>query len=115
MEQKLQKIYISCQFIDWARFMGSSLSNLVNNLPEKIYRIKCKYGHDNKKRETCGIKYKYYNCFLESIILKDGLKGYKCLCCNKNYQHKFDKNLKEQLFNTFKISNYDSNKFIFLL
>ena len=31
------------------RFMASSLSNLVNNLSEEIHRIKCKYGHDDKK------------------------------------------------------------------
>ena len=29
------------QFIDSARFMASSLSNLVNNLPEGIHKIKC--------------------------------------------------------------------------
>ena len=46
--------YIS-QFIDSARFMVSSLSNLVNNL--RIHRIKYKYGHDDKKCENCGIKY----------------------------------------------------------
>ena len=37
------------QFIDNARFMASSLSNLLNNLSEGIHRNKCKYGHDNKK------------------------------------------------------------------
>ena len=41
------------QFIDRARFMPSSLSNLVNNLSEGTHRIKCKYGHDDKKCETC--------------------------------------------------------------
>ena len=35
------------QFIDSAKFMASSLSNLVNNLSEGIQRIKCKYGHDD--------------------------------------------------------------------
>ena len=40
---------------------------------------------------------------------------YKCLCCNKNYQHKFDEKLKERFINTFKISNHDNNKFISLL
>ena len=40
------------QFIDSARFMGSSLSNLVNNIAERIHKIKCKYGHDNKTSET---------------------------------------------------------------
>ena len=35
--------------------------------------------------------------------------------CNKNYQNKFDKKLKEQFFNTYKFSNHDNNKFILLL
>ena len=46
------------QFIDSARFMASSLSNLYNNLSEGIRKIKCKHGHDDKKCEVCGIKYK---------------------------------------------------------
>ena len=33
------------QFVDRARFMASSLSNLVNNFSEKIHKTKCKYGH----------------------------------------------------------------------
>ena len=37
------------QFIDSARFMTSSLSNVIDNLPERIHKIKCKYRHDNKK------------------------------------------------------------------
>ena len=39
--------------------MANSLSNLVNNLSEEIHRIKCKYKHDDKKFETCGINNKY--------------------------------------------------------
>ena len=35
------------QFTDSARFMGSSLSNLVNNLSEGIHEINCKFGNDN--------------------------------------------------------------------
>ena len=66
--------------------MASSLSNLVNNLFEGIRRIKCKFGHDDKKCETYEIKYKYCDCFLEYINFKDDLIEYKCLCCNKNYQ-----------------------------
>ena len=34
------------------RIMASSLPNLVNNLAEGIHKIKCKYGHDDKKCET---------------------------------------------------------------
>ena len=65
--------------------MACSLSNLANNLPEGIQKIKCKYGHDDKKSETCRIKYKYCACFLEYTNFKDNLIEYKCLCCNKNY------------------------------
>ena len=45
--------------------MASSLSSLVKNLSEGVNKIKFKYGHDNKKCETCRIKYKYCDCFLE--------------------------------------------------
>ena len=62
--------------------MASSLSNLANNLSEGLHRIKCKLGYDNKKCETCGIKYCY--CFLEYKNFKDDLIKYKCLCCNKS-------------------------------
>ena len=37
------------------------------------------------------------------------------MCCNKNYQHKFDEKLKKGFFNSYKFSNHDNNKFILLL
>ena len=92
--------------------MASSLSNLVNNLPEELHRIKCKLGHDDAKCETCGITFKYCDCFLEYT---NNLMEYKCLCCNTNYQHNFAENLKELFFNTYKFSNHNINKFILLL
>ena len=98
-------------FIDSARFMASSLSNPVNNLSDGIHKIKCKFGHDDKKCETCGIKYKYCNCFLEYINSKYDLIEYKYLCCNKNYKHKFNEELKERFFNTYIFSNHNNNKF----
>ena len=101
------------QFIDSARFMASYLSNLVNNLSEEI--MKCQFGHDDKKCETCGIKYKYCDCFLEYANFRDDLIDFKCFCCNKNYQYKFDEKLKEWFVNTYKFSNPDNNKFILLL
>ena len=53
---ELQKnIFYILQFFDSARFMASSLSNLVNNFSEGIHKIKCKPAHKNKKCETCGI------------------------------------------------------------
>ena len=90
MEKKFQKnISYILQFIDSVKFMVSSLPSLVNNLSEGIHEIKCKLGHDDKKCETCGIKYKYCNRVLECTNVKDDLTEYKCLCCNKNNQRKF--------------------------
>ena len=68
-EQNAKNISYMLQFIDNPRFMTSSLSSLVNNLSEGIYRIK--FEHDDKKCETWVIKCKYCGCFLEcTYILK---------------------------------------------
>ena len=82
--------------------MASSLSNLVNNLSEGFHRIKCKLGHGDKKYETCRIKYKHCDCFLEYTNFKDDLIEDKWLSCKKIYRRKFDKKLKERFFNTYK-------------
>ena len=50
--------------------MVSSLSNLADNLAEEIFRIRCKYGRDNKKCEPCGFKCKDCQCCLEYKIFK---------------------------------------------
>ena len=102
-------------FIDSARFMASSLSNLVKNLSEWVHRIKCKFGHGNKKIETCGVEYNYCDCFFEYINFEDDLIEYKWLYSNKNYQLRFDEKLKEQFFNTSKFSKHNNNQFILLL
>ena len=57
--------------------MASSFSNNVNNLVEWIHKIKCKNEHVIKKCETCRIKYKYCNCFLEKTNFKNKLIEYK--------------------------------------
>ena len=113
-EEITKNICYILQFIDSARFMASSISNFVNNLSEGIIIIKCKFGHGDKRCETYGTKYKYCDCFLEYTNFKDDLIEYKCLCCNKNYQRKFDENLKEEFFNTYLFSNNDNNKFMLL-
>ena len=55
--------------------------------------------------------------FLNTQILK--IKGnlikYKCLCSSKNFQHKLDKKLNKRIFNTYKFSNHNNNKFTLLL
>ena len=66
--------------------MASTLSNLVNNIYfEEIHRAKCKYGHDDKRCETCGTKYKYCDCFLKYTNFKNDLIKHKCLCFDKKY------------------------------
>ena len=66
MDKKITKnLSHILQFIDSARVMPSSLLNLVNNLSEGLHRIKCKSRYNDKKCETCGIKYKCCDCFLE--------------------------------------------------
>ena len=95
--------------------MACSLSNLVNNLAKGIHKSKCEYGDNDKKCETYRIKYKDCNCFFKNTNFKDNLIEHKCLCCNKNYQEKFDENLKERFFNTYTFSSHGINNFISLL
>ena len=58
------------QFIDSARFMASSLSNLVNIHSEAIHKIKRKHGHKDKKYLTYGINISIVTVFLNTQILK---------------------------------------------
>ena len=59
--------------------MASSLSNLANNISEGIQKVKCKYGHDDKKCETWEVTYEVCNCFLKYTNFKDDLIECKCL------------------------------------
>ena len=56
--------------IDSARFMGSSLSNFVNNLYEGIHKSKCKYGHYDKNVKLLELHTKYATVFLNIRTLK---------------------------------------------
>ena len=87
------------KFIDNARFMASSLSNLVDNFAERIHKI----------------KYKVCACFLEYESVKDNLRKYKSTPCNKDYSNNLDEEFKKRFKNTFKFFNNDVNKFILLL
>ena len=82
-EEITKTISYRLQFIDSATFIASSLSNLLNNVSERSHKIKCKYGHENEKCETCRIKYKYCDCFLEFTKFQDDSIEYKYSCCNK--------------------------------
>ena len=87
------------KFTNSARFMATSLSNLVYNVTDGIHKFKCKY---------CDL-------FLEYESVKDNLIKYKCFSCKKYYSNNLDENLKKRFKNTFKFSDNDINKFILLL
>ena len=67
------------KFIDSANFLGSQLSNLVDNLAEGIHKIKSK---------DC-------DCFRQYESVKDNLIKYKCLSFNNGYSNKVDEELKK--------------------
>ena len=50
---------------------ASSSSNIVNNLSKEIHEIKCRYGDDDKKCETCRITYDECDCIFEYANFKD--------------------------------------------
>ena len=56
-------MYYKIKFIDSARFMATSLSNLADSLTEEIHKITC---------QDC-------ECFFEYECVKDNLIKYKCL------------------------------------
>ena len=82
---------------------------------EGTHRIKCKYRHNDKNVRLVELDLSIATVFFECINFKGDLIEYKCLCCNKNHQHKFNGKFKERFLNTYKCSNHNNNKFILLL
>ena len=80
-KESVPTISYKTKYIDSARFMATSLSNLVDNLTEGIHKIKCK---------DC-------DWFLKYERVKNNLIKSKCLSCNKDYSNKIDKELKSFL------------------
>ena len=54
--------------------MTTSFANIVNNLSERINKIKCKYKHDDKNCKTCRkhaeLNRKFATVFLNTKRLK---------------------------------------------
>ena len=69
-EEFIKNISYKLQVIDSAKFMASSLSNLVNNLSEEVDRIKWKFEHEDKKCEICGINLSLATVFLNTQTLR---------------------------------------------
>ena len=65
-------ITVYCQHKIYGKFIIKS----CQNLSEGIHRIKCKFEKDDKKCETGGIKCKYQEYHVYSIVItNDGLIG----------------------------------------
>ena len=94
MKTKLLKPYYKLQFIDTARFMAIPLLDLVDNHAEGTY---CKNECDNKSGKMCEMKYKDCKFCLEYTDVRNDLILDKCLCCNRNYQKKFDESVKKYM------------------
>ena len=69
-EEIIKHIAYILQFTDSTRFMASSLSNIVNNISEGIYRVKCKYGHDQNNVKLAELHISIATVFLNTWILK---------------------------------------------
>ena len=79
--------------------MSTSLSNLVDNLSNKLHNNKCS---DCKS----GLYY---------VITKDDILIFKCFKCKKNYEIDFDKELINKFSSVYDFCKDDINKFILLL
>ena len=116
MEKNLQKIYVTYYNLLTEQDLWQALCQFLSIIfLKKFIELNVNSDTMTKNCETYQIKYKYCDYFLEYKNFKDNLIECKCLCCNKNYQHKFDEKLKQRFFNTHNFSNCDNNKFSLLL
>ena len=99
IENKNIEITYKIKFIDSYRFMSSSLSKLVDNLPEGIHNNKC------ADCESC----------LDYVRSTENEKLiFKCFICEQYCKKKFNKDLIKSFTSTYEICNKDLNKFILL-
>ena len=66
----IKTISYRLQFIDSARFMASSLSNLVNKITERIHKRKFKYRHADKNVKLVESNTKIASALLNTQTLK---------------------------------------------
>ena len=73
---------------------------LVDNLAERIHKIKCKHGHHNKNVKRVELNTKIVDAVFDTQTLnvKDGLILYKCLNFNRNDKKTFDEKLNGEIW-----------------
>ena len=98
IEKKNIDINYKIKFIDSFRFMGTSLSKLVDNLTDNIHNDKCDKCKSNR-------------CFVRAM---NGKLIFKCTDCEKEYEKEFNKELVERFENTYKFCDNYLNKFLIL-
>ena len=108
MEKKFKKIHLTYYNLLIAQDLRQALYKTLSIIFLKVF-IKLNVITDINIRKVKLVK------FLKYINFKDDLIEYKYLCCNKNYQQKFDEKLMENFLNKYKFSNHDNIKFILLL
>ena len=100
-EKKLQKMYLTYYNLLLAQHLWQIHDQILPIIFLKEFiNLNVSSGMTTKNVKQVELN-KYCDCFLEYKNFKDDLIEYKCLCCNKNYQHKFDEKLKERFFNTY--------------
>ena len=82
--------------------MSSSLSNLADNLSERLHSDKCT---DCTDCTSC----------LDYMVFKDDQLIFRCFECKKNYKKDFSKELIKRFANIPEFCNGDIDKLIFLL
>ena len=91
--------------------MGSSLSNLFDNLSEETIKLYVNIDTMIKNVKIAKLNISITTVFLNTQTWK---RWNKCLCFDQIYQQKFHEKVKEQFFNIYKFSSHDNNKFILL-
>ena len=86
------------RFIDGFRLMSTSLSNLVDNLSDRLHSVNC---------TDC-------KTYLDYMSIKDDHLIFRCFECKQNYMKDFNKDLIKIFGNIYEFCKGDINKFILL-
>ena len=52
---------------EYATVWYTNFKDDLVDISEGIVKTKCKYGHNDKKCETCGISYEVCNCWIRKL------------------------------------------------